>query len=130
MTTPATGPSQIPILTLSFKAGATLATKQFYFVKLNANRQVIVCAATTDKPIGILQNSPASDEEAEVMVIGQSKISADATLAVNDRVMTSADGQGAVAVSSGYAVGQVIQGAAAGEIAEVVISCANPTLLA
>ena len=77
--TVATGPSQKPILTESFKADGDLSTKQFYWVKMTANpREVGVCSSAIDKPIGILLNKPdAAGKAAEVMVIGQTKVSSD-----------------------------------------------------
>lgn len=128
----AAGPSSKPILTESFKANADLSAKQFYFVKLTGDRQVGICAAATDKPIGVLQNKPdASGKAAEVMVVGRTKLSADAALVAGDLIGTSADGQGDVKVpgtdTTEYVVGIVTLGAgAASRIAEAVINCANP----
>lgn len=120
-----------PTHTESFNAGADLSTKQFYFVKLNANRQVIVCAAATDKPVGVLQNKPdASGKEAEVMVLGRSKVSADAVLAAGNLIGTASDGQADVKVpgtdTTEYICGMVTTGvSSAGEIAEALINCIN-----
>jgi hypothetical protein len=130
MVTVATGPNQKLIYTESFVAGGDLQTKQFHYVKLSANRKVVICAAATDKPVGILQNKPDTDEEAEVLIIGRGKLTADVTLSAGDLLMTSADGQGAVAASTGYNTGQVVQGAAAGELAEVTVQCASLSLIA
>ena len=115
---------------VSLKAGATLAGKQFYFVKLNADNQVIVCAGATDVPLGVVQNAPASGETAEVCVSGVTKVSSDAALTAGNLIGTAADGQ-ADAKTAGtdtteYVCGQVIEGsAAAGGLATAVINCAN-----
>ena len=77
----------------TFTASADLSAKQYYFVKLSSATQVTVCAAVTDKPIGVLQNNPESGEQAIVRCFGLSKVSADATLAAGDVIGTSADGQ-------------------------------------
>lgn len=115
-------------------AGASLITKQYYFVKLSAAKTVIVCAGTTDKPIGVLQNAPASGESAEVCGFGITKVSGDANLAYGDSIGTSADGQAAaytVADTTKHIVGTVIEdNAAAGGLATVFINCANPRVLA
>ena len=74
-----------------FTAAADLSAKQYYFVKLASSTTVNVCAAVTDKPIGVLQNKPESGEQAIVRVFGVSKISADATLAAGDVIGTPAD---------------------------------------
>ena len=129
--TVAQGPTSKPILTGSFIAGATLATKQFYFVKLSADRTVIVCSAATDKPVGVVQNKPASGETAEVMIIGQTKVEADGALTAGALIGTSADGQADIKLpgtdTTEYVVGMVTLGAgAAGRRAEALINCANP----
>ena len=74
---------QICIGTLT--AAADLSGKQYYFVKLASESTVNVCSAVTDVPIGVLQNTPASGESAEVAIFGLSKVSADATLAAHRR---------------------------------------------
>jgi len=131
----ADGPSQKPVLTESFKADADLSAKQFYFMKMTANpREVGVCAATTDRPIGILLNKPdASGKAAEVMIIGRSKVSSDAALNEGDAIGPSADGQAvAKTQTTGGDTTQMVGGTviaasgAAGEMAEAVINCAVP----
>lgn len=113
-------------LTLSFKAGADLSAKQFYFVKMSANDTVALCSGATDKPIGVLQNKPTSGQIASVMVIGVTKVSSDAALAVGDIIATQTDGQAEVADSGDYVCGHVIiASGAAGGLATAVISCSN-----
>lgn len=121
---------KIPGLT----ASADLSAKQYYFVKMSAAKTVTVCAGTTDKPIGVLQNAPESGEEAEVCVFGVTKVSGDADLAYGASIGTSADGQAAtytVSDTTKYIVGTIIEdNAAAGGLATAVINCANPRVLA
>lgn len=118
-------------LKISAIAGASLAAKQYYFVKLSADNTVIVCAAATDIPIGVLQNTPASGDAAEICVIGETKVSGDADLDAGALIGTSADGQAAAYVAgtdtTKYVVGQVKEGntAAAGLITAIV-NCASP----
>ena len=115
-------------------AGGDLSAKQFYAVKLSAANTVVVCAAVTDKPYGILQNAPKSGEEAEVCVIGQTKISADALMAVNASIGTAVDGQLAtytVADTTKYIIGICQQGAGAADgMAVAFVNCASIRLLA
>ena len=48
-------------------------TGQFYAVKLaSTDGQITVCSSTLDVAIGILQNDPASGQEADVLVFGES----------------------------------------------------------
>jgi hypothetical protein len=119
-------------LKISLVAGADLSAKQFYFVKLNSSGQAVVCAAVTDIPVGILQNTPASGSVAEVTVVGVSKVSSDAGLTAGNQIGTSADGQ-AAAYTAGtdttkYIVGQMLTttGAAA-VIGTAVINCVAPS---
>ena len=54
-------------------ASADLSAKQFYAVKLaSTDGQVSVCSSTLDVAIGILQNDPASGQEADVLAFGES----------------------------------------------------------
>lgn len=112
-------------------AGADLSAKQFYFVKLSADATVVVCAAATDVPCGVLQNTPASGEEAEITVIGETKISGDADLDAGHLIGTSSDGQADRKVpgtdTTEYIVGQVKRGnTAAGGIVTAFVNCASP----
>ena len=43
-------------------ANADLSAKQYYFVKLSGAGTVTVCSGVTDKPIGVLQNTPESGD--------------------------------------------------------------------
>lgn len=115
----------------SFEAGADLSAKQFYFVKLSANNKVVVCAAVTDVPIGVLQNKPTSGQTAEVTICGITKVSGDADLSAGNQIGTSADGQAAAYApgtdTTKYIVGQVIEdNGAAGGLITATINCLNP----
>ena len=113
----------------TFTASADLSSKQFYFVKLSSATQVTVCAAVTDKPIGVLQNDPTSGNSAIVRVLGLSKISADATLAAGNVIGTSADGQ-AQPITLGtettvHVCGQAVEAGSAGETLTAFINITN-----
>mgnify|MGYP000208368908 CR=1 FL=1 len=117
---------------ISLLANADLSSKQYYFVELDADGKVGSCNASTDIPIGVLQNAPdASGKAATVLVMGVSKVNADA--AINEGVLVgpAADGQigGKVAGSNTteYICGQMITASGgAGQIATAVINCASP----
>lgn len=118
-------------LKLSLNAGADLSTKQYYFVKLDGSGNAVVCSGATDNPIGILQNKPTSGQPAEIVVVGVSKVSSDAGLAIGAQIGTSSDGQAdAKTVSTDateYVCGRVLTATSnAAEIATVVINCAAP----
>ncbi len=110
-------------------AAADLSSSQFYFVKLASATTVNVCSAITDKPIGILQNTPESGETATIAIFGISKVSADGTLAAGNLIGTSADGQ-ADAIVAGtdttvYVMGQAITAASAGETTTMFLNPSN-----
>lgn len=116
---------------VSYPAGGDLSAKQFHFVKLNSSRQVVICAAVTDLPIGVLQNNPASGETAVVCPLGRTKVVADEELAVGDRIGCSSDAQAQVVVigteTTVFFLGQVDQAAgAAGNYATAWVNCINP----
>jgi hypothetical protein len=127
------GQFEIPLFAPGcFKAGAaSLAAKQFYFVKLDSAGDIVVCAAATDVPIGILQNAPGVGEACEVMMAGISKVSSDAALTIGDQIGTSADGQADAKTvgtdTTEYVVGRVlVASGAAAELATVAFSCLAP----
>lgn len=116
-------------------ASADLRTHQYKAVKISGNNTVTVCAAVTDIPVGILQNTPNTGQAAEVCVAGVTKINADAALTAGQVIGSSADGQLAPYVAgtdtTKYSVGQVLSPAgAAGELATAIVSCAQPSRLA
>ncbi len=110
------------------KAGADLSAAQYKFVKMSADGPVILCAAATDIPAGVLQNDPISGAEAVVLAMGVSKVSADEALTAGWQIGTSADGQAdrkiAGTDTTEYVSGQVMvgTGAAAG-LATCTINC-------
>jgi hypothetical protein len=112
-------------------AGADLSTKQYTFVKLDSSGQAVAASGATDIPIGVLQNAPTSGQEAEVLIVGGTKIVAGAAIGEGALVGTGATGK-AVALVAGtdttkYVVGTLLtESAADGNIVTAVINCANP----
>lgn len=112
----------------SFPAGANLT--QFTFVKLNSQGQVIPCAATTDRPIGVVQNNPNTGDTATVCGIGITKLvtGSGGALAIGATIGTDASAN-AAAVTSGtdttkYLVGVVVgASSAATEYCSAWINC-------
>ena len=112
-------------------AGADLSAKQYYFVKLNSSGQAILCAAATDVPIGVLQNAPTSGQEAEVLIVGGTKLVASAAITLPAQIGTASSGK-AAALTAGtdttkYVAGSLISAAGAdADVVTAVINCANP----
>lgn len=120
-----------PLFMHSRKAGGDLSTKQYHFVKLDSNGDVVICAAITDLVYGVLQNAPTQGQTAEVMLAGISKVKADGTIAVGALIGTSSDGQ-ADSIAAGtdttvYSIGRYIgtSAAAAGDIIPCLINTLN-----
>ena len=115
---------------ITLEAGEDLSAKQYYFVKISSGKAV-ACSAATDVPIGVLQNDPASGEEASIVVVGGTKIVSSASIAAGIKIGTNnagkADAKVAGTDTTEYTVGQVILGAGAdGEVLTAVVNCASP----
>lgn len=115
---------------ITLVAGADLSAKQYYFVKINTSGEAVLCAAATDKPIGVLQNDPASGEEAVITVVGGSKVVASASIDEGVLIGTASTGKADAKVpgtdTTEYVAGTVILASGAdGEILTALINCAN-----
>ena len=118
----------------SFPCATDLSTKQYHFVKITSGK-VVICAAATDIPVGVLQNKPVGtatkDAIATVCSFGVTKINSDAALTQDAWIGTSADGQ-ADAKTIGTDATEFICGrmrtatSAAGAIGTAAINCITP----
>ena len=62
--------TQQTMRTIVLDAGGDLSSDQFKIVKLNTAQQVVLVAAVTDHPIGVLQNKPdATGKRALIAVL-------------------------------------------------------------
>lgn len=116
---------------ITLPAAADLSAKQYYFVKIDSNGKAALCAAATDKPIGVLQNTPASGEEAVITVVGGTKVVASASIDEGILIGTASTGKADAKVpgtdTTEYVVGTVILASGAdGEIATALVNCASP----
>ena len=122
---------EVPVLMRSYPAGAGgLASSQYKFCKIVAGLAV-VCDAATDVPRGVLQNTPAEGENAQLMVLGISKVASDEALTIDWLIGTSSDGQADRKIpgtdTTEYVVGRVEEGTtAAGGLASAFINCLSP----
>lgn len=133
---------QFPMKLTGAKAGAglTAASVQYKFVKLSADNTVVLCAAATDKPVGVLQAPvSATGEPVDVVVQGETLVQADVALAFGYGIGTAADGQAAhyeASITAGaqnlyYVAGMVVNvagGTSAANLVTAVINCVNPPL--
>jgi hypothetical protein len=115
---------------ITLVAGEDLSAKQYYFVKINTSGLAVLCSGLTDKPIGVLQNDPASGEEAVITVVGGTKVVAGASIDEGVLIGTTAAGKAGAKVpgtdTTNYVAGTVILASGAdGEILTALINCAN-----
>lgn len=119
-------------LKITLVAGADLSSAQYKFVKLDSNGAAVVCSAVTDVPVGVLQNNPPSGSEAEVLVIGGTKILAGGTCEIGATIGTTTAGKAATYAAgtdtTKYIVGTVLVATAGdGQIGTALINCAAPS---
>lgn len=109
----------------TFTASADLSGAQFLAVKVSGSNTVTKAAASTDAVIGILQNKPASGQEAVVMTLGITKAVAGAAVAAGAEVMANASAKVITAASAAGAnrvIGIALEAAAnADEIISVLL---------
>jgi hypothetical protein len=127
-------------ITLNTIASGTTAALSFTSASFGAGGPVAtICAAATDRPLGILQNQPTlrtaasgtveALAEAEVTVSGVSKVLAGGTITAGAVISVSSTGA-AVAITPGtsgsttsYILGTAITSGVAGDIITVAVNC-------
>jgi hypothetical protein len=115
------------ILDLSYEAAEDLSSDQYRIVVLDTG-EVRRPNATSDIPLGVLQNAPAAGEAASVRLIGVSKIVFGETVAENEWIKLeyndAADaGKGLDAdVALDLAIGRCLKGGAEDELGEILLS--------
>lgn len=98
------GPS---IFDHSFKAGADLRTKQYYFVEYTAVDTVNVCNAAADRVMGVLLNEPNNNEAAAVRILGIASVISDGSgtaIAAGDYVGANCSGKAVKKATADYSV--------------------------
>ena len=117
---------------ITLVAAADLSSNQYNFVKLDSAGKAAAVTATTDRPIGILQNAPTLGQEAEVLVVGGSKLVAGGAIGEGAVIGTSAAGKGSALTIGGtsgtafYILGTSLdEVSAANSVSTVVVNCAS-----
>lgn len=111
-------------------AGADLSEKQYHFVKIdNGTGRAVIVSGATDRPVGVLQNNPTSGQEAEVLIVGGTKLAAGGTASAGQALFANASGQGVTLAygstgSAAFSVGTFITAGSASAIVTAVIDCA------
>lgn len=102
----------------TFLAGEDLSAAQYHFVTLEADGFVDLADADAEACIGVLCNTPASGQAAEVALDGRVLVEAGGTITAGDDVVTNNAGEAverstsssATAVTMGYAVEDGVDG--------------------
>lgn len=122
---------------LSAKALLTLVAKQYCFITLNTSGEAIAISADTDLPVGVLQNTPAAGQQAEIMLRGVTKLKGNAAgLVAGSPVGPDSVGRGITRVwnnadNLSYVCGICLEGtgAVADEVATVYLADPFPNQL-
>ena len=106
---------------ITLKAGADLSAKQYFFVKIDGDGDVVL-AGNGENAIGVLQNAPASGEAANIAVAGVSKVIIGDTTSLDSGVVISSDanGKATLGVSTDFALAILIEDTTANDD---VVSC-------
>ena len=110
-------------LDITFKAGENLSAKQYYFIKLDANGDVVACGLN-EVSIGILQNKPESGKAARIRMLGTGKLVMNEACDEGEALTSTAAGRGEVVdLADEYAGAIALEAAGAiDEIIEVLIT--------
>lgn len=120
--------------TVSRAANGDLSAYQFFLVKRHTiEGQVVAVAATTDIPVGILQNAPAATgRAAEIMVLGQSKAQVEATtdIAIGDKLGPNSDARLIVKTANNAIVNAMAEQVATTATGDIItVTCFPPVWL-
>lgn len=106
-------------------AASDLSAAQFKLVKMTTTG-VAVCAATTDKPIGVLMNKPTAGQPCTIYVTGVfSVIAGVATIVAGDAIYLKADGT-VTEVATSTRIGTALEAASDGKLFTALVDCAAP----
>ncbi|MFA5429836.1 MAG: hypothetical protein WC329_01600 [Candidatus Omnitrophota bacterium] len=124
------GMNSKPVLTESFISTNDLHLKQYYAVKLSANRTVILPTADTDVCIGILLNKPEAGQMAEVMVIGRTPVVSGEAITYGNKIRIANGGKAMVfdpdTDTTSYGCGQCIESSGDdGQYANAIVNFAT-----
>lgn len=104
-------------------AAADLSAKQYFIVDVTADKQVNLASSAGQAVMGVLQNDPISGAAAIVRTGGVSKVEVGTGgLSAGDLVQANANGEAIAAATGDYTVGMCLIGAAAGEVATILVS--------
>jgi hypothetical protein len=106
-----------------FTAGSNYASYQYYIVRLGTTAgTVYLASATTQHPIGVLVNDPASGGVAAVATLGISKCYSESTVNIGDYVASSSTGRAKTTTDGADGtLGIAMDTGSAGELIRVLV---------
>lgn len=118
---------QIPSSGLTASTDLSASANLFKAVKMTGAKTVSICTAATDKAIGILQNTPASGQGADVCFFGISKAIVGASVTAGDTLTVDSSSRAVTGVegtdTTKYRLGIVLEAStAANGIATILVS--------
>lgn len=111
---------EVPLGQITLVAASSLATKQYYFVKIDSNGQAALAGAG-ESAIGVLQNKPAANEAATVVPLGLTKVVAGGSLTAGNNVAADASGKAVAAAGSAAVLGVALDGASSGDVVTIAL---------
>lgn len=98
---------------------ATLATKQYCFVKIDTAG--LALAGNGGYAIGVLQDKPAVGDPGAVCFPGDiTKVQCGGTIAIGDEVQSDANGKAVKATSGAFVLGTALSTGANGSMADII----------
>ncbi|AYD87352.1 hypothetical protein SEA_VALENTINIPUFF_55 [Microbacterium phage ValentiniPuff] len=119
-----------PYLDWSSLSSADLTEAQYTFVEFSDVDHVKAVDSVDDFALGILQNSPAEGDVADVRLTGISKVKLGGTVALNDGIGSNASGLGVKAATGKRVYGRALEAGVSGQIISVAINFVTPTAAA
>lgn len=108
-----------------FTAGEDLSTHQYKAVKYGADRQTIVLAGAGERGIGVLQNTPALGDDAEVAVEGGALIKVASNVTLGASCAVGASGVGVNAGAATFSIGVFQDSGVSGDVVAIIIDRHN-----
>jgi hypothetical protein len=104
--------AHVPVVQLGYPSSGNLSADVFKFVEFSSG-SIQVCNASSDVPVGVLQNKPSSSSQtASVMHLGVTKVVAGAAVSEGAKVQSNASGKAIALASGGHCAGVALQAAA------------------
>lgn len=106
-------------------AAADLSAKQFFVVKISNTGKVALQTTANAAGGGVLLNTPAAGEAAEIAVVGSGAsvpVTAGGSITAGDKVSVDGDGKVQTRSSTNAWIGTALQSGASGEVIQVLLN--------